>query len=148
MGGPGGTDEILVCDVDGTLSLRGDRSPYPGPEGELRSGEDRPNLAVIRVLHDLRVSTPEVVFLSGRTEAARWRTELWLRTHVVADDEEPTLYLREVGDTRPDDVVKAELADRHLADRRVRLVLDDRDRVVAMWRSRGFTVLQVAPGDF
>ena len=140
--------EILLCDVDGTLALRGDRSPFPGPDGELRCGEDRPNLPVIRVLRDLRVTTPEVVFLSGRTEAARSRTELWLRTHVVADGEEPTLYLREVGDGRPDDVVKAELVDRHLAGRRVRLVLDDRDRVVAMWRARGLTVLQVAAGDF
>jgi len=27
-------------------------------------------------------------------------------------------------------------------------VLDDRNRVVAMWRRRGFRVLQVANGDF
>ena len=141
--------EVLLCDVDGTVALRGDRSPFPGPEGELRSGEDLPNEPVIRVLRDLRASTPEVVFLSGRTEAARWRTEMWLRTHVLEPGEWPMLHLRAVGDTRPDDVVKGELFDRYVAGRyRVRLVLDDRDRVVAMWRARGLLVLQVAPGAF
>ena len=141
--------EVILCDVDGTLALRADRSPYPGPGGELRAGEDLPNTAVIRVLRDLRASTPEVVFLSGRTEAARWPTELWLRTHVLDPGELPTLHLRAVGDTRSDDLVKAELHDRHVAGRRrVRLVLDDRDRVVAMWRARGLVVLQVADGAF
>lgn len=149
MPGPPDLPEVILCDLDGTLALRGDRSPYPGPDGEMRCGEDLPNAPVIRALRDLRVSTPEVVFLSGRTEAARRPTEWWLRTHVLDDGEVPTLHLRAVGDTRPDAVVKAELHDRHVAGRaRVRLVLDDRDRVVAMWRGRGLTVLQVADGDF
>lgn len=35
--------EVLLCDVDGTVALRGGRSPFPGPDGELRAGEDLPN---------------------------------------------------------------------------------------------------------
>lgn len=142
-------EEVLLCDVDGTVALRTDRSPFPGPGGELRSGEDEPNAVVVGVLRDLRRSTPRVVFLSGRTEAARVPTEWWLHAHVLGGDEWPELHLRAVGDTRPDDEVKRELYERHVAGRfRVRLVLDDRSRVVAMWRSLGLTVLQVADGDF
>lgn len=142
-------EEVLLCDVDGTVALRADRSPFPGPHGELRAGEDHPNLPVIRVLDDLRRSTPHVVFLSGRTEAARVPTEWWLHAHVLGGREWPELSLRAVGDTRPDDVVKRELYERDVAGRyRVRLVLDDRARVVGMWRALGLTVLQVADGDF
>ncbi len=49
-----------------------------------------------------------------------------------------------------DDVVKEEILERdlRLAPADVLCVLDDRDRVVAMWRRRGLRVLQVADGDF
>lgn len=43
----------------------------------------------------------------------------------------------------------AEQVDTHIRDRYdVRVVLDDRDSVVKMWRSLGLTCLQVALGEF
>ena len=56
---------------------------------------------------------------------------------------------RAVGDRRPDVVVKKELYRRHIEPRyRVLCVLENRSRVVEMWRGLGLTCLQVAPGDF
>jgi hypothetical protein len=57
--------------------------------------------------------------------------------------------MRPEGDTRNDGIVKNELFERHLAGRFIiDFVLDDRDRVVAMWRAKGLKVLQVAEGNF
>lgn len=60
------------------------------------------------------------------------------------------LFMRATGDNRRDDIVKRELFDAHIRDHfNVRYVLDDRDRVVKMWRNElGLTVLQVAEGNF
>ena len=59
------------------------------------------------------------------------------------------LFMRASGDTRKDEIVKLELFDAHVRGKYdVRLVLDDRDRVVRMWRSIGLTCLQVADGEF
>ena len=57
--------------------------------------------------------------------------------------------MRAVGDSRPDPVIKLELFNEHVHDRYdVRVVRDDRNSVVDLWRSMGLTCLQVAPGDF
>ena len=50
---------------------------------------------------------------------------------------------------RSDDIVKFELLEQILEfGYEPILVLDDRDRVVKMWRAAGLRCLQVAPGDF
>jgi hypothetical protein len=57
--------------------------------------------------------------------------------------------MRARGDGRPDEIVKKELYRKRVAPRwKVTAVLDDRDKVVRMWRRIGLTVLQVAEGDF
>ena len=60
------------------------------------------------------------------------------------------LLMRKDGDNRPDQIVKRELYERHVQGLyEIEGVLDDRDRVVAMWRNDlGLTCLQVAPGAF
>jgi hypothetical protein len=59
------------------------------------------------------------------------------------------LHMRGRGDHRPDQVVKRELYERRVRPRyTVTAVLDDRAKVVRMWRELGLTVLQVADGDF
>jgi hypothetical protein len=57
--------------------------------------------------------------------------------------------MRAEKDYRADDIIKGELLDRIISDGwRPWLVVDDRDRVVKMWRDRGLLCLQCAPGDF
>ena len=48
----------------------------------------------------------------------------------------------------PDDVLKKDMLDKHVDINDVFLVVDDRDRVVKLWRSLGLTTFQVADGDF
>ncbi|MFD9133989.1 AAA family ATPase [Streptomyces bottropensis] len=133
----------VLCDIDGTLALRGDRGAYDFTRCE----EDVLNVSVRGALRSFRGADGDVVvLLSGRGEEHRGRTEAWLRAHEVPYDE---LWMRAAGDQRRDDVVKAELFDRHVRHRfAVRVSLDDRDRVVAVWRRMGLPTWQVNYGSF
>jgi hypothetical protein len=139
----------VLADLDGTLALMGDRSPYD----ESGVGNDTPNRDVVYVLRALIETGLDVVFMSGRTEGCRASTEEWLQRNVLIYDMfrlgSAILLMRPVGDNRPDHVVKLELFDKHVRDHYdVRVVLDDRNQVVRLWRSLGLTCLQVADGDF
>ncbi|MFE2549898.1 AAA family ATPase [Streptomyces sp. NPDC059355] len=133
----------VMCDIDGTLALTGDRSPYDFSRCEI----DALNEPVRYALDAFRRADGDtIVLLSGRGEEHRPQTEAWLHRHAVPYDE---LWMRPLGDTRRDDVVKAELFDAHVRHRyAVRVSLDDRDRVVAVWRRMGLPTWQVNYGDF
>lgn len=141
-----------LCDIDGTLALKGDRSPYDWS----RVGEDAPNKPVITVARALAARS-SLIFMSGRMEQCRDATQLWLHTHLCIRHPDQTIHLcrypllmRKDGDMRPDRVVKRELYEGHVKGLyEVEGVLDDRDQVVKMWREElGLTCLQVAPGNF
>jgi len=144
-GTPGAPKAVLV-DVDGTLALNtGGRSPYDWG----RVGEDDANWPVVRLVSEFVSLGYRVVLMSGRDEVCRDATLDWLNRHEVIDDAYPLLLMRANGDNRKDAVVKLELFDRCVRDDfDVRYVLDDRNQVVAAWRSIGLPVLQVADGDF
>lgn len=148
--------EVFLCDMDGTAALLNARNPFD----ESCVGDDEPNYPVIEVVSALagygrwlRFNDQErkipVVFMSGRSERCREETERWIETHVGIPCEDVVLHMRASGDTRPDHVVKLELFDKHIRHRyHVRLVLDDRNSVVNLWRSMGLCCLQVAEGSF
>ncbi|WP_405874166.1 AAA family ATPase [Streptomyces zaomyceticus] len=133
----------VMCDIDGTLALRVDRGPYDFT----RCDRDLLNVSVRDALRAFRhAERHRIVLLSGRSEDHRALTESWLAHHQVPYDE---LWMRASGDGRGDDLVKAELFDAHVRDRyAVRVSLDDRDRVVALWRRMGLPTWQVNYGDF
>ena len=57
--------------------------------------------------------------------------------------------MRSSKDFRPDNEIKQEIYDNEILGKfNIEIVLDDRDRVVDMWRENGLRVLQVAEGDF
>ena len=48
----------------------------------------------------------------------------------------------------PDEILKKKMLDTFVDINDVFLVVDDRDKVVKMWRDLGLNTFQVAPGDF
>lgn len=139
---PADRPRAILVDIDGTVALAQGRSPYD----EGRVHEDLPNLPVIAVATALVAQGNALVFMSGRTAGCREATLLWLRQYFTC---EFALFMRPVGDTRKDSLVKVELFDAHVRLQfQVTCVLDDRNQVVDMWRALGLTCLQVAPGDF
>jgi predicted kinase len=133
----------VLVDIDGTVALIGDRSPYDWQQ----VGFDSPNPAVIAAVRAMHAAGNAVVFCTGRDEEARAETGAWLDLFVGVPYE--GLFMRPPGDNRKDAVVKQELFESEIRDHwRVVGVFDDRRQVVRMWRDLGLTVFQVAEGDF
>lgn len=135
----------ILCDIDGTIALRGNRAPHDHDS----SMEDAPNWPIIRLVDSLYAGKDVTLLLmSGRQEKYRPVTEYWLGAHGIFKYRS-ALIMRKTGDNRPDEIVKEELWSLHVKpDFDVRYVFDDRNKVVAMWRRLGLTCLQVAEGDF
>ena len=135
--------EAIICDIDGTLALH-NRDPFDFEKLDT----DIVNSPVGRILHWARdrINSPKILLLTGRDAKYREQTERWLDEHGVAYD---GLFMRDASDTRRDDIVKQEIYEQYIKGcYRILFVLDDRDRVVAFWRSLGLTCLQVSDGSF
>lgn len=140
-----GLPSCIIVDIDGTLAhMDGKRSPYDPSKYHL----DRFDEVIGRL--SFWYSSAEqidVIVLSGRDETYRDVTARWLRFGKF--NFYKALYMRPAGDTRNDAIVKNELFEEHIAGKyNVDFILDDRDRVVQMWRSKGLKCLQVADGKF
>jgi len=143
--------KIVLCDLDGTLSdtehrlhhIRGKRRDYDAVFAA--SGDDEPIEPVIALVNALALAGNEIHIVTGRREDTREITEAWLERHDVSYDR---LLMRGVADRTPDHILKRRWfeSDYDVAD--VLLALEDRSRVVAMYRELGVTCLQVAEGDF
>jgi predicted kinase len=132
----------VLCDIDGTLADNTNRGPYDWAMVET----DELIVPTADALVAFAARGDRIVLMSGRGEDVRAGTERWLAAHGVKYDE---LWMRKAGDTRADDIVKSELFDAQVRHRfAIRVVLDDRSRVVALWRRLGLTCWQVDYGDF
>lgn len=142
--------KAVIVDLDGTVALcEGVRSPYD----YTRVGLDNPNLPVIRHVQDeaYQMGT-KILFVSGRlarmgaSDQVYKDTEEWLFEHVKVPIE--ILAMRD-RDGVDDTVIKYEIFNKYIRDfYNVKYALDDRNRVVKMWRSIDLLTLQVAEGDF
>lgn len=136
-------DDVVIFDVDGTLAhMNGKRGPF---EWE-KVGLDDADPVVVSMFQMHRSMGDKIICMSGRDEVCRAETEIWLirngcRPHV--------LFMRPKKDNRKDAIVKREIYERDIKPRfTVRLIYDDRNQVVEMWRSLGLKVFQVADGNF
>jgi hypothetical protein len=138
-------DPAWIVDIDGTMTTGPfKRTPFQWN----KVGNDLPNYPVIDVVNALYWESNDIVFVSGRDEVCRSDTQQWLKSH-WGYDKGYYLLMRPHGDRRPDEVVKAEIFDLWVAPRfHVKGVIDDRAKVVKMWRDKGLTCLQVAEGAF
>lgn len=112
---------------------------------------DTPKWPVIDTLIALARQGADVWIWSGRSSEVMKETREWLQRYIPGDElEEVELCMRREGDYTPDEQLKAGWYDA-LTDydqRRLVAIFDDRQKVVDMWRSKGLTCFQVAPGNF
>ncbi len=133
-----------LVDVDGTLAIRSSRAPFDWSE----AGSDLPNHPVVTVVRALSASSSKtaIILVTGREEKIRGLTEEWLERHSIPYH---LLLMRKNGDYRRDEIVKSEIYRQEIAPRfSVEGVIDDRNRVVSMWRSLGLVCFQVADADY
>ena len=164
----------VIFDLDGTLAnidVRRKKSLKPNgkidwdkffdPLNVLRL--DIANEPVIKMAQMFHKDGFKVVIFSGRNDRSFHMTKLWLEQRDVphdllvmrpdkfqadswpiADGNPATKEMRFM----PDEILKKKMLDTFVDIDDVFLVVDDRNKVVKMWRDLGLTVFQVADGDF
>ena len=143
------TKDVVVVDLDGTLALDGHRSHYLNrtPRDWTKyfaaCGDDAPNLPIIELVSALYEANFHIHIVSGRSDEVRDTTLDWLSKHEVPFE---ILKMRPKDNRVDDHKLKLEMVSAYKD--RILLVLEDRQRVVDMWRANGLTCLQVAPGNF
>ena len=143
--------KAIIVDLDGTLADITHRRKYV--EGKRK---DWKNFNKNIIKDDLNVWCAEIIrrmipdhhvlLVSGRTDDLQAETEEWLRKHEVPYTD---LLMRKVKDHRDDTVVKRDIFEEKIKPfYDVQFVIDDRAKVVKMWREAGLVCLQCDWGDF
>lgn len=147
---------IVVVDIDGTIAKMGDRLKYLQQDQKDYDSfykdefDDEPITEIIELVKRLYVSGYRIVFCTGRKECSRAKTTRWLRKHIGGPIVDYLcLHMRADHDHRPDVKTKPELLEKAgLTPDNVAFMLEDRAAVTKKYRELGFTVLQVAEGDY
>ena len=166
--------KTVIFDLDGTLAnidVRRDKSVksngkldwdiFASPTSIM--DWDTPNQPVIKMAQLFKADGFNIVIFSGRNDRGFFATKDWLKIHNVpcdllvmrpdkfkdsswpiADGNPATPDMRFM----PDEILKKKMLDTFVDINDVFLVVDDRDKVVKMWRDLGLNTFQVAPGDF
>ncbi len=132
-------EDVILCDIDGTIALRNGRDPYDYEN----VGGDTFDPRMKRLLQQFVNNRTMLVFISGREDTGdcRERTINWIRENGFSDF---MLLMRGCGDMRSECDVKKELYESFVKPYyNVLAVFDDRDNAVRMWRDEGLLCPQV-----
>lgn len=130
--------DAYVVDLDGTLALHNNRSPYDCHLCET----DTANRAIMNIIHSV---VEHIILVSGRPDDVRPHTIRWLEANNV---DYTHLFMRRAGDLRPDDIVKREIYENEIMGKyRVIGWFDDRLRVARMVHSLGLPLFRVGDPD-
>tara|TARA_R110000824_G_scaffold346678_1_gene533498 strand:+ start:72 stop:575 length:504 start_codon:yes stop_codon:yes gene_type:complete len=124
---------------------------------------DLPNKPVIKMAQLFKQDGFKIIIFSGRNDRSFFTTKEWLKVNDVPHDllvMRPDKFQKDswpIADGNPatkamrfmpDEILKKEMLDTFVNIEDVFLVVDDRNKVVKMWRDLGLNTFQVAPGDF
>ena len=143
-------NELVIFDIDGTLADVSERIHHlkkkPKDWNAFFGGmaQDKAIRSMVRLCNILHAAGLKIILCSGRSEEHRPETVAWLEKQGVSYHE---LRLRPDNDRRSDTVVKREMV-ADIDHNKILFVVEDRSRVVEMWRSEGLVCLQCAPGEF
>ena len=134
--------KAIICDCDGTLCLHNGRDPFDFESAK----NDLLNEPIAQLIKMYKNDGYELIIVSAREERFISITENWLKKYSVPYDH---IFLRDDSDFRSDEIVKKEIYEQKIQPNwNIEVVLDDRNRVVKMWREIGLTCLQVNEGHF
>ena len=136
-----------LFDLDGTLANVTHRRHFVATKPKnwaawnAAQPRDPVNEPVADLARALKAQGMAIVIVSGRGNDFRMPTVEWLTKNNIPFD---ALFMRASKDYRADDLIKAELLEEVLAAGFEPVaVVDDRPRVVRMWRERGLFVFDV-----
>ena len=141
----------VIFDIDGTLAnishrlhhITGEKKDWDGFNQFLHLDELKPDIAALyKMCSDAGY---HIMIVTGRSEKYREVTQKWLWDNGIIFEH---LYMRPDGDKSPDTEIKQSILNKYILGKKVLFSVDDRDRVVEMWRRNGITCLQVQKGDY
>jgi hypothetical protein len=142
------TKDTVVVDLDGTLAdIEHRRHFIAGKRRDWKAfheacARDRPNEWCVRLVNAVRAAGLRVELVSGRSQAVERQTLDWLSRAFDGDVSGMNLVLlRPHGNMTKDVELKREWLKKYGKDR-VLFAVDDRMRVVHMWREEGVVCLQ------
>jgi len=166
--------KTVIFDLDGTLANidarrekatdilgKMDWDEFFDPDNVLNL--DEPNDPVIKMAQLFKKDGFKIVIFSGRNDRSFDSTKQWLNQNDVPFDllimrpdkfKENSWPIAEGNPATkemrfmPDEILKKKMLDTFVDIDDVFLVVDDRDKVVKMWRDLGLNTFQVAPGNF
>lgn len=144
--------QTVIVDLDGTLADVGHRRHLvTGPKRDYKRFhelcvEDPPNAWCVTLVNALRAAGCEIVLLSGRSQAVERQTLEWLAKTLGSLDRVQLVLLRPERDYTPDVQLKRRWVERYGVEK-ILLAVDDRQRVVDMFRSLGIPCLQCSDWD-
>ena len=146
----------IIFDLDGTLADISVRKKLATkPNGKMDWDKfldpdniklDVPNDPVVKMAQFFAEGGFNIVIFSGRSDKTIHTTRSWLTRNRVPFHK---LVMRDSVTHHfvPDDILKKDMLDKHVDIDDVFLVVDDRQKVVDMWRSLGLKVFQVDEGN-
>lgn len=142
---------MLIFDLDGTLSLVGDRIKFITQKKKDYDAfydachKDKVNEPVARIYRVFKSFGYDIKVVTGRVEKVRGKTLQWMWDHSLFIQPKD-LHMRKDGDHRHDTLVKPELIESFKDD--ILMIFEDRTSMVQKWRELGYACFQVAEGDF
>ncbi len=138
----------VIVDIDGTLAdskafqdfLKS--KPKNWKEFFGHAEDYLPRTEVIEKVKELSKDN-NIVLVSGRNEEYKDVTVRWLKKYDVPYQ---LLLMRKIGDGREDVEIKKEILHKYFDKNNVVLVIDDRPKVIRMWREEGLKVEDVGNG--
>jgi predicted kinase len=139
-----GERPIVLCDIDGTLAdgrhrehfVQGEKKDWDSYYSLLQ--DDLPIDAVVRWVRELH-RDHTVCLVSGRPDTYQLKTMIWLMLHSIPYH---WIFMRSGSDRRDDTIIKQEVLSK-MPRECIAFVIDDRPKVVRMWRENGLKVFPV-----
>ena len=152
----------IIVDIDGTIANITHRIHFIEDKKNADwdafydfSQYDIPIKNMVELINGLEHQGYTVLFATGRSEKIRDITINWLVEYKFVTLYWATrfsgerLFMRQKDDYRHDCIIKEEIYDKYITNHYdVKFVIEDRKRVVEMWRSKGLITFQCGEGDF
>ena len=149
--------KTIIFDLDGTLAIIDRRRDLAHMSDDKINFNilhdpsnihlDEPNMPVVKMAQMFAEDGFNIVIFSGRSDKTATETLSWLSQKKVPFNK---LVMRphKTMNFVSDEILKKDMLDNHAEINDIFMVVDDRQKVVDMWRSLGLICIQVAEGNF
>lgn len=138
----------IVLDMDATLCLNTTGRPFYGEGAADGMRSDEPVMEIVELVNILQLQGfYNIIILTGRedTPECRKATSDWLEAHAINPSK---IYMRPKGNYSSGEECKKKIIEDIMQEYCVRLVIDDSNKCVKMYRDLGLICLQPNDGKF